>query len=153
MLLFLSFCSIPYSHNHKVSKLFFQSYYVLNQLLYDKCSCFDALGLFFGFNEIEVNLYFYLVQNVNQTVSDLCDVFQRTQSTIYTALEKLVSHGIVTKRKRNRQTRGYEFLYSAVSPNKVKNILQDNLEKLYKSISSCLESFDADALSCDIPVE
>lgn len=126
------------------------TYSVINQLLSQSCSCDDALRFFFGFNDLEVNLYFSLVQDNEKTVSQLCTIFDRNQSTIYTALEKLVSHGIVAKQKRSRETRGYEYVYTATSPILLKPQLKARLDQLYDQLSSCLDRFENDASSCEI---
>ena len=123
---------------------------MINSLLYQQCSCVDALSFFFGFNDLEVQLYFYLVQQDQKIVAQLCKAFDRNQSTIYTALEKLVSHGVVTKTKRNRQTRGYEYIYGAVDPQNIRDMLRKRLDLLYSKINSCLDTFDSDAQTCEI---
>jgi predicted transcriptional regulator len=123
---------------------------MINQLIYQQCSCMDALSFFFSLNDLEVKLYFVLVQHQQQTVTELMELVDRNQSTVYTALEKLVAQGVVTKTKRGRRTRGYEYVYRAVGPEQVRELLRKRLDQLYSSISSCLENFEQDALSCEI---
>ena len=123
---------------------------MINQFLNKSCSCKDALVFFFGFNELETGLYLYLVQEDNKTVAELIPIFSRNQSTIYTALERLVSQKVVSKIKRARETRGYEYLYSATPPKEVKSILKTRLDTLYEQMSNCLKSFDNEALTLNI---
>lgn len=123
---------------------------MVNQLLQRQCSCDEALSFFLNFNELETNLYFILVQKGQQTVSEMCDIVDRNQSTVYTAIEKLVSHGIVIKNKRGKEKRGYEYVYVAIDPPQVKSLLLEKLEKLYSNMKNCIQEFDVDALNCDI---
>ena len=123
---------------------------VINQLMDENSSCTDILAIMLNFSPLESLLYFHLLQHGQKTVSQLCTETSKKQSTVHIALQKLVSHGICVKKKKNRNPRGYEFTYRASNPTMVQELLRQRLERLYECTSSCIDTFSDKAPTCEI---
>ncbi len=123
---------------------------IINQLMSDDSSCTDILAIMLDFSPLESLLYFHLIQSGERTVTQLCKETNRKQSTVHVALQNLVSHGICTKKKKNRVPRGYEYIYIAKKPRIVQALLRQRLGRLYECTSNCIDAFTSKAPTCEI---
>ena len=116
--------------------------------------CVDLLGYLMLLNKIESQLYFHLLQNGVKTVTELKSDIDRTQSTTHVALQSLVEKNLIIKSKRGRKpNKGYEYIYTAVSPQEVKEILMKRIEEFSFGMKECIRTFDSDSLQCDLVFE
>ena len=122
----------------------------INQLLDQNTKCTDILAIMLDFNLLESQLYFHLLQKGERTVNRLCKETERENSTVSRALQKLVTQGICMKTKHITKPRGYQYVYSAMNPDIVKEILFNRLERLYECTSNCIKDFEIKSISCEI---
>ncbi|MCH8905673.1 MAG: hypothetical protein IH840_01175 [Candidatus Heimdallarchaeota archaeon] len=116
--------------------------------------CVDLLGYLMLLNKIESQLYFHLLQNGEKTVTELKKDIDRTQSTTHVALQSLWEKKLITKSKRGRKpNKGYEYIYTAVSPQEVKEIMMERIEEISITMKKCIETFDSDSLLCELVFE
>ena len=113
--------------------------------------CVDLLGSLMLLNKIESQLYFHLLQNGVKTVTELKQDIDRTQSTTHVALQSLWANNLIIKSKRGRKpNKRYEYMYSEVSPQEVKEIMMERIEEISINMKKCIETFDSDSLQCEL---
>ena len=116
-----------------------------------KTQCVDILGYLMLLNKLESQFYFHLLQNGEKTVNELKKDIDRTQSTTHVALQSLVKKNLIIKSKKGRKpNKGYEFIYTAVSPQEVKEIMMKRIEEISKTMKKCIQTFDRDSLQCEL---
>ena len=108
-----------------------------------------------GLNEIESNVFSYLLKHDNVITMDLTGVFNKDRSSIQRALIQLNKLDIIEKRsmslkefneksdKGETNKRGYLYVYGAKELETIKEQLRGLLDRWYKSMSGYIENLDS----------
>lgn len=105
-------------------------------------TCEDVMQCLFNLNAFEIELYVKLVKQGPQRSDDLANMLGRDKTTVYRALQKLISCGICFRETKTIERGGYYHVYSAVSPELVKKKILSCIEQWNLSMKKALEEFD-----------
>jgi len=105
-------------------------------------TCEDVMQCFFNLNQFELMLYMRLVKEGPQRSDDLAKKVKKDSTTIYRALQKLISCGICYRETKTIKRGGYYHIYSAVRPNLIKKKIKNCINQWNTSMKNALQEFD-----------
>ena len=112
----------------------------------------NLLKCILGLNELESNIFSYLLKNGNACTKELSNVFDKDRSSIQRALQNLFELKVIKrdslslkeffecKGKEEDNKRGYLYVYSARDINFVKKEFRKLLDKWYASMIKYIDS-------------
>jgi predicted transcriptional regulator len=89
---------------------------------------------FFEIKEPELTIYQELLRNGPATSKDLSMRMGKDRSPVYKTVTKLYSCGLVEKVLRKRGDGGLFYVYAAVDPDRVQDMLWERIEGWYDSL-------------------
>ncbi|MHA1196346.1 MAG: helix-turn-helix domain-containing protein [Promethearchaeota archaeon] len=108
-----------------------------------------------GLNELETNVFSYLLKNKMATTIELSRIFKKDRSSIQRALQNLIELNIVKRdsmslkeyvqsrgSQKRHNKRGYLYVYKARDLNEIKKEFLDLLNKWYKTMVNYINSFE-----------
>ncbi|MFW9946924.1 MAG: helix-turn-helix domain-containing protein [Candidatus Odinarchaeota archaeon] len=108
-----------------------------------------------GLNEIESNVFTYLLKNENVSTMELTEILGKDRSSIQRALQDLLDLKVIKRYSlslkeycelkgiEDNNKRGYLYVYKAKDLNKVKVQFRDLLDKWYSSMINYIENLDS----------
>ncbi len=109
-----------------------------------------------GLNEIESNVFTYLLKNDNVSTMELTEILDKDRSSIQRALQDLLDLRVIKRYSLslkeycelkgivdNNNKRGYLYVYKAKDLNKVKVQFRDLLDKWYSSMVNYIDNLDS----------
>jgi predicted transcriptional regulator len=105
-------------------------------------TCEDVMQCFFNLNEFEMQLYLTLVKTGPKKPGELAKKVKKDGTTVYRALQKLISCGICFREKKTIKRGGYYHVYSAISPEILKKKIQDCVYQWNMNMDKALMEFD-----------
>ena len=105
-------------------------------------TCEDIMQCFFNLNEFEIMLYKRLFAEGPKRSDDLARKVKKDSSTVYRALQKLISCGICFRETKTIQRGGYFHVYTAVNPDIVRKKIQDFINQWNTSMKKAIQEFD-----------
>ncbi|MCE5295969.1 MAG: TrmB family transcriptional regulator [Euryarchaeota archaeon] len=107
-------------------------------------TCQDLVQCAFSLNEFEVLVYNKLLQVGPTRADELADLMGKDRSTVYRALQKMMTCGMCFRETKSIERGGYYHIYRAISKEDLKLKLQSCVDDWYDSMQSILERFDRD---------
>lgn len=104
-------------------------------------TCQDLVQCAFSLNEFEVMVYNKLVEAGPTRADDLADLMNRDRSTVYRALQKMMSCGMCFRETRSIDRGGYFHVYRAISKDELKVKLQQCVDDWYGRMQTVLARF------------
>ncbi len=107
-----------------------------------------------GLNEIESNIFTYLLKNDNVSTMELTEILDKDRSSIQRALQDLLDLRVIKRYSlslkeycelkgiKDNNKRGYLYVYKAKDLNKVKIQFRDLLDKWYSSMVNYINNLD-----------
>ncbi|MFX1497923.1 MAG: helix-turn-helix domain-containing protein [Promethearchaeota archaeon] len=110
-----------------------------------------------GLNEIQANVFSYILKHQNVSTMDLKEVLDKDRSSIQRALGELIKLKIVSRDSRSLKDyfeykgidtetldnkRGYIYVYSAKDINEIKTEFKELLDKWYESMVNYIDDLD-----------
>ena len=115
----------------------------LNCIMDLDATYYDLLSCLFNMNDLEVSVLKYLRNSGRKSLDDLADYTKRNRSTVFKALGKQVSMGLVNQYNEPLKNGGRVSYYSAVATEKMLDMVKrkrkeicDSFDKLILKISS-----------------
>jgi predicted transcriptional regulator len=105
----------------------------------EKIECDNVLECLYNLSKLDNRILNILEKGEEYRCDDLAEELDRDQSTVYRALEKLVSCGMIYKEKKSIRKGGYYFLYSARPKDKIKEEALKCLEDWYTQMKKSIE--------------
>lgn len=108
-----------------------------------------------GLNEIESNVFTYLLKNDNVSTMELTEILGKDRSSIQRALQDLLDLRVIKryslslkeycelKEIEDNNKRGYLYMYKAKDLNKVKVQFRDLLDRWYSSMVNYIDNLDS----------
>ena len=108
-----------------------------------------------GLNEIESNVFTYLLKNENVSTMELTEILGKDRSSIQRALQDLLDLRVIKRYSlslkeycelkgiEDNNKRGYLYVYKAKDLNKVKVQFRDLLDKWYSSMVNYIDNLDS----------
>jgi predicted transcriptional regulator len=104
-------------------------------------TCQDLVQCAFSLNEFEVMVYNKLVESGPTRADDLADIMNRDRSTVYRALQKMMSCGMCFRETKSIDRGGYFHVYRAISKDELKVKLQQCVDDWYGRMQQVLARF------------
>jgi len=105
-------------------------------------TCRDVLQCLFGLGEFEMAVYRALIKVGPSRADELSPFMKRDKSTIYRALQKLVTAGLVTKQTETLKRGGHFHKYIAVPPEKVHDCVKVCIDEWFNNVQAAIKKFD-----------
>lgn len=105
-------------------------------------TCHDLVQCAYNLNGFEVNVYNELVETGPLRADELADKMGRDRSTVYRALQKMLTCGMVYRETRSIDRGGYYHVYRAISKDELKIKLQNCVDDWYQRMQSVLDHFE-----------
>lgn len=112
------------------------------KILSGEASCKDIVKCIYRLTDFELAIYKKLVKQGSQKADDLAPVMKKDRSTVYRALQKLVSSGLAFRETKSIERGGYYYVYTAVSPNQLKDKLHKCADDWFENMNNAIEDFD-----------
>ena len=104
-------------------------------------TCEDVMQCFFNLNQFELDLYLKLVEKGPERSDRLAKKMKKDTTTVYRALQKLISCGLCFRETKTIERGGYYHVYSAVGPDIVKKKIEDCIDQFNTSMKRALTEF------------
>lgn len=105
-------------------------------------TCQDLVQCAFSLNEFEVMVYNKLVETGPTRADDLADLMGKDRSTVYRALQKMLSCGMCYRETKSIDRGGYYHVYRAISREELKIKLRSCVDNWYQRMQDVLEKLD-----------
>ncbi len=112
------------------------------KILAGDASCKDIVKCLYRLSDFELGIYKKLVKQGPLRADDLAPVVKRDRSTVYRALQKLVSSGLAFRDTKSIARGGYYHEYTAVSPDALKAKLHKCADDWFDNMNIAIEDFD-----------
>jgi len=97
----------------------------------------DILSCMLSIRPLEVQTYLEILMGAN-TVQKIAKQVQRTNSTVQRLLNQLMSYGLITRHSISRGDTGYYYIYKALPPENVRDVLIEKLDTMYNRMHTYL---------------
>lgn len=112
------------------------------KILSGEASCKDIVKCLFRLTDFELVIYKKLVRQGPLRADDLAPALKRDRSTVYRALQKLVAAGLAFRDTKSIERGGYFHVYSAVSPEQLKQKLHKCADDWFENMNKAVDDFD-----------
>lgn len=112
------------------------------KILSGEATCRDIVKCMFKLTDFELAIYKKLVKQGPLKADDLAPVLKRDRSTVYRALQKLVASGLAFRETKTIDRGGYFHIYTAVSPEQLKQKLHKCADDWFENMSGAIDDFD-----------
>ncbi len=112
------------------------------KILAGEASCKDIVKCIYRLTDFELAIYKRLAKQGPQRADDLAPIMKKDRSTVYRALQKLVSSGLAFRDTRSIERGGYYHVYTAVSPDQLKDSLHKCADDWFMNMNKAIEDFD-----------
>jgi predicted transcriptional regulator len=116
-------------------------------------SCSKLFKCIIGLNDLESNVFSYILKHNDATTMELTEEFNKDRSSIQRALIRLTDElDVVEKRSvslkeflgdEETNKRGYLYIYNAKDLDLIKQQLKELLNRWYKSMSGYIDNLDS----------
>ncbi|KUK04930.1 helix-turn-helix domain-containing protein [Methermicoccus shengliensis] len=108
--------------------------------------CNDLAECVLGLKGLDLQTYKLLCKEGDMTVERLSERLGKEKSTVYRALQNLLSAGLVSRRKMVIEGGGYYYIYRALDPHVLKQNLIANINQWYHKMMSFVKDIDKEIL-------
>lgn len=112
------------------------------QILAGNATCRDIVKCMYRLTDFEIAIYRKLVKQGALRADDLAPVLKKDRSTVYRALQKLVSSGLAYRDTKTIERGGYYHVYAAVSPDELKTRLHKCADDWFENMNTAIDDFD-----------
>lgn len=113
-----------------------------SSLIRTRAKCSDLLSCFLDLNELEVRIFYSLMDKGSATLDQISEIVSRDRSTVFRNLQKLVSLGLISKEMISLQKGGRIALFLPSDIQVIKEIVTQRIDSLKKSMDSFLDEFE-----------
>lgn len=115
---------------------------MLQKILSGEANCANLIQCIYNVNEFELKVYRILTEMNGAKTEELAEKVGRNKSTVYRALQKLISCGLVYRETKTIDRGGYFYIYRAFPSEKVKQDMNQCAQDMYRNIKESLERAD-----------
>lgn len=105
-------------------------------------TCRDVLKCLFSLGDFEMSVYKGLLRAGASRVDQLSTLLRRDKSTVYRALQRLVSSGLVLKETVTLKRGGHYHQYIAVPPEKIHERVKTCIDEWFAHVQEAINRFD-----------
>ncbi|MCD4807574.1 TrmB family transcriptional regulator [Methanococcoides sp. SA1] len=118
----------------------------IREMLRANCQCDDVAKCILGLKTLDMEAYKSLLANGPMTAENLGEFLNRERSTAYRSLQNLISCGLVYRETKTIDIGGYFYEYVAVDPTRVKEMIQETIDKWYEKVTGLVANIDKELL-------
>jgi len=111
------------------------------KMIHSVSNCKDLVQCAFSLNEFEVEVFDRLTDAGAKRADDLADLMGKDRSTVYRALQKLMTCGMCFRETKSIERGGYYHIYSAISRDELKHKLEQCVDDWYERMQQVLAKF------------
>ncbi|MDI6859945.1 MAG: helix-turn-helix domain-containing protein [Methanocellales archaeon] len=111
----------------------------MQKLMSEDIKCIDILRCVLNLNKLEAEVYSNLVHGGPARVEELSELMGKDRSTVYRALQKLISCRLCYRDTKTIERGGYYHVYSAIPPKAVKKEAKKCINNWYRSMKNALK--------------
>jgi predicted transcriptional regulator len=111
-------------------------------MMTDVSSCQDLMRCAYNLKEFELEVYRRLSQTGPVRADDLAKILGKERSTVYRALQKLMSCGMCYRETKALERGGYYHVYAAVDRTELRKKLEHCVENWHEKMKQALISFE-----------
>ncbi len=104
-------------------------------------TCHDLVQCAFSLGEFEVEAYYRLMESGPLRADELATKMRKDRSTVYRALQKLMTCGMVYRETKSIERGGYFHVYRAISKEMLQGRLEKCVEDWYSRMQDVLRKF------------
>jgi predicted transcriptional regulator len=104
-------------------------------------TCHDLVQCAFSLGEFEVEVYYKLMERGPLRADELATKIGKDRSTVYRALQKLMTCGMVYRETKSIERGGYYHVYRAISKEMLRGRLEKCVEDWYLRMQDVLHKF------------
>ncbi len=93
----------------------------------------DMFSCVLNIRPLEIQTYIRVLMGAN-TVQIISEQIQRTKSTVQRLLNQLMGCGLVKRESISREETGYYYIYEALPPEDVRNLLTEQFESIFQKM-------------------
>jgi predicted transcriptional regulator len=108
----------------------------------DIATCQDLVQCVYSLNRFEVEVYERLLEIGPVNANELADLIGRDRSTVYRALQKMLTCGMVLRETRSIPRGGYFHVYRAIGRQELRVKLQSCVDNWYDRMKIVLDQFE-----------
>jgi predicted transcriptional regulator len=111
------------------------------KILHSVSDCKDLVQCAFSLNEFEVEVFNRLTDTGAKRADELADLMAKDRSTVYRALQKLMTCGMCFRETKSIERGGYYHIYRAISRDELKQKLERCVDDWYEQMKQVLARF------------
>ena len=100
----------------------------------------DLMRCILGLQEIEIRIYFELLDMKEATVMEIAEKIDRDRTTVQKALRSLMNCGLVEREKVTEKS-GFKYVYRPVEFKEVKAKMEELLDEWYLSVKEWIKKY------------
>ena len=104
-------------------------------------TCHDLVQCAFSLGQFEVDVYYKLLEDGPLRADELAPRIGKDRSTVYRALQKLMTCGMVYRETKSIERGGYYHVYKAISREMLKEKLEHCVKDWYARMQDVLNKF------------
>ncbi len=105
--------------------------------------CEGLLECFHGLKALDKRCFGVLVESTEPlTIDDLAEMVDRERSTVYRAVQRLLSAGLIQKEQINYEHGGYYHVYKPADPAAIRGDMQRLLNDWYAKMGQLIQEFE-----------
>jgi len=104
--------------------------------------CKDIVQCAFSLNDFEIEVYKGALAHGPIRADDLADKMGKDRSTVYRALQRLLTCGMCYRETRSLDKGGYYHVYMSISKEELRRRLERCVEEWVERMQKALERFD-----------
>ncbi|MCL7415813.1 MAG: helix-turn-helix domain-containing protein [ANME-2 cluster archaeon] len=116
------------------------------EMIHGNFNCSDIAKCVLGLKSLDLDSYRLLVQKGAMTAEELGEILNRERSTAYRALQNLMTCGLVYRETKTIEGGGYYYIYKALDPCKLKDMVQENINTWHEKMSALTQDIEKDIL-------
>lgn len=115
----------------------------LAEQLRSDMDCDGLLECFHGLKELDKDCFHVLVAEADPlTIDDIAEEVDRERSTVYRAVQRLLSAGLIQKEQVNYDQGGYYHVYKPTDPTAIREDMQRLLNDWYAEMGQLIQQFE-----------
>ena len=104
-------------------------------------SCQDLMRCAYNLSDFELEVYKRMFQTGPVRADDLAKLLGKERSTVYRALQKMMSCGMCYRETRVLERGGYYHVYAAIGRTELKRMLEQCVENWHEKMKQALGRF------------
>lgn len=102
----------------------------------------DVMRCVFKIKDYEIEVYFYLLDNPQSTITEISKFLKKDRSSFQRSLQTLMEKKMITRKFRVLGSGGFTYIYSAIPIGEAKELMDRELKVWYGMMSNLVKNFE-----------